>query len=331
MKENSSSNDNEKDDDDWKSVDENQENPIAPLSIDEQIPVEEPQAFEQNQENEFSGWANFASFEPKPEESIESETPAIEQTNEDDDNNWAFFESKTEPEPIVSSPSPSQEKVDEEDDDFGEFTEVQVSSEPPPPPPQIQTPTTLPIENLSSEKIESLISACFPIDSSVSSSMSDHPSHFPELPSFTTLKTEEKSIDYLEPSLSLWKVLSNLSSDPVGITFQWRKSNTERLFHQALGVSERFRTKTVPLTPEVLQPEKVKTGASTTNDSETNASDAKISSPTVRPHFDWKQSGLENPLADNDSSSLSSNLSKNEEISTGKLMRTLIIFFHFFD
>jgi hypothetical protein len=40
---------------------------------------------------------------------------------------------------------------------------------------------------------------------------------------------------------SLWSVLSNLSNDPVGIKFQWRKSNTERVFHQALGVNERFR------------------------------------------------------------------------------------------
>jgi hypothetical protein len=40
---------------------------------------------------------------------------------------------------------------------------------------------------------------------------------------------------------SLWNVLSNLSNDPIGIKFQWRKSNTERLFHQALGVNERLR------------------------------------------------------------------------------------------
>ena len=42
---------------------------------------------------------------------------------------------------------------------------------------------------------------------------------------------------------SLWTILSNISNDPMGIQFQWRKSNTERLFHQALGVSERFRVR----------------------------------------------------------------------------------------
>ncbi|CAF4110478.1 unnamed protein product, partial [Rotaria sp. Silwood1] len=61
---------------------------------------------------------------------------------------------------------------------------------------------------------------------------------------------------------------SNISNDPIGIKFQWRKSNTERIFHQALGVNERFRTKSVPLTPEVLQPEKLKQNTSTNNESE---------------------------------------------------------------
>ena len=52
-RENSFSNDNENNDD-WQSVDENQENPVV----------------EPKEENDF-GWANFASFEPKIEESTE--------------------------------------------------------------------------------------------------------------------------------------------------------------------------------------------------------------------------------------------------------------------
>ena len=40
---------------------------------------------------------------------------------------------------------------------------------------------------------------------------------------------------------SLWSVLVNVSNDPLGIQYQWRKSNIERSFHQALGVQERFR------------------------------------------------------------------------------------------
>jgi hypothetical protein len=38
---------------------------------------------------------------------------------------------------------------------------------------------------------------------------------------------------------SLWTVLSNISNDPLGIQYQWRKSNTERLFHRALGARGR--------------------------------------------------------------------------------------------
>jgi hypothetical protein len=112
---------------------------------------------------------------------------------------------------------------------------------------------------------------------------------------------------------SLWSVLSNLSNDPVGIKFQWRKSNTERVFHQALGVNERFRTKNVLLTPEILQPEKLRSSLSTNSESENIDNEKKLSTDAIRPHFDWKQSGLENPLADTDSSSLSSNTSKNED------------------
>ncbi len=41
--------------------------------------------------------------------------------------------------------------------------------------------------------------------------------------------------------LSLWNILSNVSTDPIGIQCQWRKSHTERLFHKALDVHERIR------------------------------------------------------------------------------------------
>jgi len=107
--------------------------------------------------------------------------------------------------------------------------------------------------------------------------------------------------------------LSNISNDPIGIQFQWRKSNTERLFHQALSVNERLRTKTVPLTPEILQPEKIKATTPTSNESEMTNDENKTVSQSVRPHFDWKQSGLENPLTDLDRSSPSPSISKSED------------------
>ena len=180
-------------------------------------------------------------------------------------------------------------------------------------------------------------------------------------------------------------MLSNLSNDPIGITFQWRKSNTERLFHQALGVNERFRVcyrrerddlraltllytqaKTVPLTPEILQPEKVKGSSSMIAESENVDHESKVWHLSLRTTLwctpvllishhhqqpdrtlignkvDWRirwQVRTENCLAllwipscqrficeqthspsvDNDSSSLSSNISKNEDIH-GKLV-----------
>ena len=39
----------------------------------------------------------------------------------------------------------------------------------------------------------------------------------------------------------LWNILSNISSDPIGIQYQWRESDIERLYHQALDIHERFR------------------------------------------------------------------------------------------
>ena len=40
-------------------------------------------------------------------------------------------------------------------------------------------------------------------------------------------------------SCSLWQVLLTVSNDPIGVRYQWRQSTTERLFHQAMGVSAR--------------------------------------------------------------------------------------------
>lgn len=41
-------------------------------------------------------------------------------------------------------------------------------------------------------------------------------------------------------SFSLWNVLANVSNDPIGIQYQWRKSHIERIYHRSLGVQERF-------------------------------------------------------------------------------------------
>ncbi|CAF2325116.1 unnamed protein product [Rotaria sp. Silwood2] len=289
--------------DDWKSIDNNNDTEFAQIEDDKSIVNNEnvlPNNNITNEENfeeekNDDDWANFATFENKTDEvsEVNYTFPTATSTNieENIENDWADFESNTVPvseSPVQSINDESSTKVTEEDDDFGEFSEVQVA-------PKLETPT-LSTNTLSTEQIESLISACFPVES-LTSSTNDDTLISTELPSFTTYKNPTKQILCLESSLSLWDTLSNISNDPIGIKFQWRKSNTERLFHQALGVNERFRAKTVPLTPEILQPEKVKQTTSTNSESENTDNENKLSTEAIRPHFDWKQSGLENPLA----------------------------------
>ncbi|CAF0871111.1 unnamed protein product [Adineta steineri] len=250
---------------------------------------DEPMQEEHNDNHD--DWANFASFENTTDvvsESLPTPTSAVVEASTE--NDWANFESSpvSPSEEVLQSPINEQIPTtttienEDEDDDFGEFTEVQAA-----PTPSLQTNT------ISPEQIESLISTCFPMESATSST--DEDSFIPvELPSFTTYKHPSKQLSHLESSLSLWNVLSNLSNDPIGVRFQWRKSNTERFFHQALGVNERFRAKNVPLTPEVLQP--IKANTSNNNESENVNNENKLSTESIRPHFDWKQSGLQNPL-----------------------------------
>lgn len=68
--------------------------------------------------------------------------PAVTPTviEESVDDGWADFESNTVPsteQPFVSPPEEPATQVDADDDDFGEFSEVQVTAQPP--------PTSLPI------------------------------------------------------------------------------------------------------------------------------------------------------------------------------------------
>ncbi|CAF3360470.1 unnamed protein product [Rotaria socialis] len=277
-----------------------------------------------------NGWANFATFENATDEVLET-SPMTTPTNieqNDDDDGWADFESNTIPVsesqtqlsndvPIVEVTETKVEDAaaNDEDDDFGEFSEVQVA-----PKPQI---SSISHNTLSTEQIDSLISTCFPVESSISST-NDDSVIYTELPSFTSYKNPTKRISCLEASLALWDALSTITNDPIGIKYQWRKSHTERLFHQSLGVSERLRTKAVPLTPEILQPEKVKPIASTNSTPENIDNENKLSSENVRPRFDWKRSGLENPLADDD---FSSNIS-NDENSVFDANKTLDLDFY---
>ncbi|CAF0787426.1 unnamed protein product [Rotaria sp. Silwood1] len=283
--------------DDWKSIDNNNDTEIAQIQDDKSIVNDEnilPNNHIINEENILPN-NNIINEENLQEEKTNDvwTFPKTTSTNieENTENGWADFKSNTVlvfESPIPSTTDePTTKETAEEDDDFGEFSEVQVA-----PKPQASTVST---NILSTEQIESLISVCFPVES-LTSSTNDDSLISTDLPSFTTYKNPTKQILCLESSLSLWDILSNISNDPIGIKFQWRKSNTERIFHQALGVNERFRTKSVPLTPEVLQPEKLKQNTSTNNESEHIDNENKLSTETIRPHFDWKQSGLENPL-----------------------------------
>jgi hypothetical protein len=262
---------NSNNDDDWKSVDDNNDTDIVQIQNDTAIVNDENILTDVNSTND--DWANFATFEDTTDEVLET-APATtaDVIEENTENDWADFESNTVPSSELPIPSSNEEQTDEinkeeeDDDDFGEFTEVQVASPPP--------TSSLPAETLSTEQIESLFSTCFPMES-LTSSTDDEYFIATELPSFTSYKNPTKQISCLESSLSLWNVLSNLSNDPIGIKFQWRKSNTERLFHQALGVNERLRTKNV-LTPEILQPEKVKSTNSMNSESENMDNENKV-------------------------------------------------------
>ncbi|CAF4009326.1 unnamed protein product [Rotaria sp. Silwood2] len=199
------------------------------------------------------------------------------------EDNWANFKSnpiQSTQHDIELSSDKQSTKITHDDDVFGDYGEVQVSR------PLQESP--IPVNSLNIESIESLISTCFPLESSTLPTDIDN--YIPlELPSFTVCKDQIKQLPCFKHSLSLWKLLSNISNDPIGIQYQWRKSNIERIFHQALGVHERFRTKTIPLTSENSQSESQIMTSNVNNEN-------KLLSQTISPHFDWKQSGLENPL-----------------------------------
>ncbi|CAF0921378.1 unnamed protein product [Rotaria sordida] len=274
------------DNDDWKSADDNHDIDINEIQ-DDLITVN-------NEQNNNDGWANFDTFENNTDPKSQIVPVTVSNLAEDD---WANFKSNpiqfTQHDLQLSSDKQST-KINHDDDVFGDYGEVQICQ-------QFQG-SSLPINSLNTESIKSLISTCFPLESSILSKDIDNYIPF-ELPSFTTYKDQSKQLPCFEHCLSLWKLLSNISNDPIGIQYQWRKSNIEHLFHQALGVHERFRTKPISLTS---QSEFQMITSNVNNEN-------KVLPQTMSPHFDWKQSGLENPLTNNDSSSLSINSNQIEE------------------
>lgn len=151
---------NNSNDDDWKSVDDNNDTNAAQIEEDTAIVNDEDTSTKVTPAIE-EDWANFATFENNTEELLEvrilqssfnvllgnsidflktaptTASPVIEEKNEAD---WANFESNTVPpseEPILSSndqPPESIAEQDDDDDDFGDFNEVTVAPQPPPPP-----------------------------------------------------------------------------------------------------------------------------------------------------------------------------------------------------
>ncbi|CAF1220519.1 unnamed protein product [Adineta ricciae] len=217
------------------------------------------------------GWANFNAFEKQ-----ESENNKEEASN----SNWADFQ--------------HVDRSNEEDDDaFGAYGEVQER-------PKTKSPT-FSVNSLSNDQIEAVISACFPLESPSLCTENDNLISFP-LPTFTKREEQIKQSPAFQHSLSLWSVLVNVSNDPLGIQYQWRKSNIERSFHQALGVQERFRTKTIPADSPCDDEKQI-----SNDDVET-----KLSCPVISPSFDWKSNGLENPLTDNQSTFLSTDTNRSE-------------------
>ncbi|CAF1621940.1 unnamed protein product [Adineta ricciae] len=217
------------------------------------------------------GWANFNAFEKQ-----ESENNIEETSN----SNWADFQHV-------------DRSNEQEDDAFGDYGEVQECPE--------AKSSTLSMKSFSNDQIEAVISACFPLESSSLCTENDNLISFP-LPTFTKREEQIKQTPAFQHSLSLWSVLVNVSNDPLGIQYQWRKSNIERSFHQALGVQERFRTKTIPADSPCDDEKRI------SNDHV----ETKLSCPVISPSFDWKSSGLENPLTDNQRTFLPIDTDKSE-------------------
>jgi len=115
--------------DEWKSVDENNDTDIAQIQDDIPIVHDDENVvtnINPTTEENNDDWANFASFENKIDEVPTTTSAVIEENTE---NGWADFESNTFSsfeQPIQSSNNEQPNKVIEEnddDDDFGEFTE----------------------------------------------------------------------------------------------------------------------------------------------------------------------------------------------------------------
>ncbi|CAM2703171.1 unnamed protein product [Rotaria socialis] len=253
--------DDDDDDDDWKSVD-----------SDHDININEKQENLTITNN--CGWANFDAFQtnvnPNSENALTTTTSNV---IEDD---WGRFESNQIHSNQYAGESSTEKqslKINHYGDIVGDYGQLQVGS-------------------------QSLISTCFPLESMKLSEVVDNCIPL-ELPSFIAWKNEKQSLACFKHSLSLWTMLSNIANDPLGIQYQWHKSNIERLFHRALGVHKRFHTKAVPLTSSLST--LVVPRTTLNNNSEKKLSQEAAMS--LAGH--WQQRSPENLLTDNDSSSLS--------------------------
>ncbi|CAM4768132.1 unnamed protein product [Rotaria magnacalcarata] len=262
-------NDDNDDNDDWKSVDSNHA-----ININEK---QENLTITNN-----CGWANFDAFQNNVNPNSESNkynsthnalTTTASNVIEDD---WGRFESNRIHSNQYASESSIEKqslKINHYDDIFDDYGQLQVGS-------------------------QSLISTCFPLESIKLSEDVDNCIPL-ELPSFIAWKIEKQSLACFKHSLSLWTMLSNIANDPLGIQYQWRKSNIERLFHRALGVHKRLHTKAVPLTSSLST---LVVPRTTLN----NNKEKKLSQEagmSLAGH--WQQRSPENLLTDNDSSSRS--------------------------
>ncbi|CAF0860172.1 unnamed protein product, partial [Didymodactylos carnosus] len=284
---------NEKDDE-WKSMDGNDDDEAE----EETKEIKNENYFPDEDDKHSSDWANFASFKNDDKDIHQENNINLSETTvtkEENDDEWADFEYNTTPSQptIVDS---TLTKNNEEDVEFGDFNEGHISAESNSFVEEETKPLPSSIHDVSGsiDHIESIIQTCFSYSSSPLSTIEF--CEYSELPTFTNNNNNTTLSSCLKPCLNVWNVLSNISNDPYGLKFQWRKSNSERFFHQALGVNERYRTKTTPLMPEILQPEKIKSTMSN-NSAQDELENKNKPSSSLNPHFDWKASGLENPLA----------------------------------
>ncbi|CAF0792639.1 unnamed protein product [Didymodactylos carnosus] len=277
-------------DDEWKSMDDKKDDETEEKTNE----ISNKNFFPDEDNSPSNNWANFASF--KTDNNNINQECETSFTKEENDEGWEYFEYNITP--IVTDlpatiNSTLTKNGNDEEYESGKFNEGHISAELNSFVEQESKTKTLSLPicdpSCNINDIESIIQTCFLFPSSSSSTIEY--CEYSELPTF--INNKNSTLSSLKPCLNVWNVLSDVSNDPYGLKFQWRKSNSEQFFHQALGVNERYTTKTTSLTPTILRPEEI-TSTIMNDNVYGQLENENEPSSTLNSHFDWKEGSLKN-------------------------------------